>query len=309
MVVGTIKVKEQIIRSKTVGSPDENKKRVRPAGEIDIADGEVILLETKPCFFSFFPFYLPGLYLFGITLFFMMKKASILEWIPLPISQFLGPNTWYIFVGASLIIPALAYSFKKLNLRYLINCVCVFALSIFLKYKVIRQYLVISEETFIFTNAELLMLCFFGLLSLLLNDIFRRSHHYLVTSARIRTSAGIFTRRTRTMPLSKINDLSIDQRFLGKLFRYGTVVPLTASGIGMGSDFAAVSGGGAMKLMGSPTLGLSLTGGHSIQIPKSRTHEALFGIHRPYALNEEIMNILAQREVRLNTPGNPLQDV
>ncbi|MDD3996824.1 MAG: hypothetical protein PHH86_03825, partial [Sphaerochaetaceae bacterium] len=93
-----------------MGSQNEYRKQVKPTGEIDLADGEDILLETKPCFFSFFPFYLPGLYLFGITLFFMMKKASILEWIPLPISQFLGPNTWYIFVGASLIIPALAYS-------------------------------------------------------------------------------------------------------------------------------------------------------------------------------------------------------
>jgi len=267
----------------------------------DLVAGETVIVETKPFFLSFFSFYVPGLYLFAVSLYALIRRAYILQHIPESFRAETGLVSFYFVLGLVILVPAIGYSFAKLNLRWAISGALALILAVTVKHKLLDQpWSVQADSHWLLQNAELLILALLGLFSVLSNELYRQSHRYLITTARIETSAGIFSRKQRVLPMSKINDLSEDQNWLGKIFGYGTLVPLTASGLGMGSDFAALAGSTSTKWFGLPTISLHLAGGHSIQVPKSRTHEALFGIHRSNKVLNEVMKILAGREVRMN---------
>jgi len=200
-----------------------------------------------------------------------------------------------------IIVPALAYSYMKLNLRWLINGSIALAIGIGLKHGVLKEPWTDNSGGYILShNSELIAMAILSLISLSMTELYRRSHHYLITTARIRTSSGVFSKRERTLPLSKINDLYTDQGFFGKFLGFATVVPLTASGMGMGSDFAALAGSISKAWFGIPTIGLTIIGGHNIQVPKSRTHEALFGIYKADKAVNGVMGLLVHRELKMN---------
>lgn len=148
---------------------------------------------------------------------------------------------------------------------------------------------------------ELFILLAFGIVGLLAVELYRRSHRYVVTDGRVFTRAGILSPDERTLPISKINDISLDRDFVGAIVNYGTLIPLTASGIGMGSNFAIFSATAEKqwKIFGRPAIGITIAGGHSIQVPKSRTHEVLFGVRQPAVVREKIMRVLVESELRM----------
>lgn len=59
----------------------------------------------------------------------------------------------------------------------------------------------------------------------LLNWLFSR---YTVTTERILTEHGVFRRFGRTMPLSRVNDVSFDSGVIDRIFRSGTLVVSSA---------------------------------------------------------------------------------
>jgi membrane protein YdbS with pleckstrin-like domain len=62
-----------------------------------------------------------------------------------------------------------------------------------------------------------------------------RAHvdEYVVTNRRIIRRVGLFSREIQQAPLEKIQDITIEQGFLGRLLDYGTVIVETASEKGM----------------------------------------------------------------------------
>nr|WP_230416993.1 PH domain-containing protein [Micromonospora tarapacensis] len=50
-----------------------------------------------------------------------------------------------------------------------------------------------------------------------------RSTHYLFTNERVLLQHGVFSRERRDIPLSRVNDHSMSQRFLGRIMGYGTL--------------------------------------------------------------------------------------
>ena len=221
--------------------------------------------------------------------------------IPENLRENTGVVTFYLILGTVIIVPALAYSYMKLNMRWLINSLLALGISIFMKHRIIGiPWAYNPDANLILQNAELLIMSLLAIFSLGMTELYRRSHHYLITTARICTSAGVFSKRERTLPLSKVNDVYKDQGFVGRVFGFGTIIPLTASGMGMGSDFGALAGTVAKSWFGLPTIGLTLAGGHSIQVPKSRTHEALFGIPHPDRVVNHLMELLVKRELKMN---------
>lgn len=259
--------------------------------------GEEILLETKPVFFAFFSFYLPGLFLIAVSVLGYIYHDEVLQYAP---TRYLPePYATYALLAAAVLIPAVVYSFLQLNLRWVILGAAALAIAIGgTEYALEQSWAAPLREMVWYDYAPLALLFAVGLVSVLKNEVYRQSHRYQITNARIFTAAGILPRRHRTLPLSKINDIVQDQNFVGALLGFGTLVPLTASGLGMGANMAEASGSASKGLLGLPTLGVRISGGHSIQVPKSRTHEALFGVRRPDRVVHEIMNILAEREIR-----------
>lgn len=262
-------------------------------------DGEHVIADTKPVFFSFLSFYIPGIYLVAAgALLFVYGRQELLPMLPTQISPKTTQLLYYLIEALCIVIPALIYSFARLNFRWLLSALILVAGAGFIKHGILDLPLVPTSDLSEWElNAELLIVFSMGVVSMAQNELYRQTHHYLVTNLRITTSAGILRKRQRTLLLSKINDLSVDESFAGTILRYGTMIPLTASGLGMGTTFAAASGEASKRLFGLPTLGVRVTGGHSIQIPKYRTHEVLFGVRHAQRIAAEVMDVLVQREL------------
>lgn len=267
---------------------------------IQLMNGEVVIINTKPFWVPFMPFYLPSLYLISLVIYFFFNKVDLMQRVPGIFPSQNGIFFYYSILMAVIIIPALAYSFIKLNWRWLINAISTLACAMIIKHLIFKQPLNADVQLNRFLeDFELFFLLIIGLFSFIANESYRRSHAYLVTNARIHTRAGVFRKRERTLILSKVNDIAIDQKPFGIIFHYGSLIPVTASGIGMGSDLAAMEGKVSKKLFGLATVGLSVGGGQSIQIPKYRTHDILFGIRKVEQTREALMSILVKREIRL----------
>ncbi len=81
---------------------------------------------------------------------------------------------------------------------------------------------------------------FFGLILLIipfismLRDILRWSNHmYVVTNRRLIQIFGVFSKNVTDSSLEKVNDIKMDQSFLGRIFNYGDIEILTASELGV----------------------------------------------------------------------------
>ncbi len=123
----------------------------------------------------------------------------------------------------------------------------------------------------------------------LLVEYHRRSHKYIITNLRIIFKGGFITKRERTLRYDKISDLHSEQGVLGQIFGFGTIIPISASGFGLGADQTFAAGG---LEVGTKKVGLLALfgGGKEVQTPRSRSYYELHGVH-PF---KEVKNIVEQ---------------
>ena len=117
-------------------------------------------------------------------------------------------------------------------------------------------------------------------------EVYRRSHRYLITNQRLVFSGGIITKRTRAIRYDKITEFNTEQGILGQIFGFGTIIPVSESGLGLGSDksFAGAGAGGGSKLRLFGFAG----GGRDVNVPRTRSFYELYGVH-PF---KEILKIV-----------------
>jgi hypothetical protein len=132
-------------------------------------------------------------------------------------------------------------------------------------------------------------------LGLFLVEAYRRSHHYVITNLRLVVRGGIVIRRERTLRYDKIADVDYAQSILGRLFRFGTITPITQSGFGLGNDTAFAAGGieAGTKKRRLGFFGLA-GGGKEVQTPRARTYYELHGVH-PFQKIRALFEQLVQR--------------
>jgi len=111
-------------------------------------------------------------------------------------------------------------------------------------------------------------------------ELYRRAHSYYLTNYRIVSDVRFITHTRDELNYDKINNVVLNTPLLGRLFNFGTIYPLTASGLGMGEDSVELTVGGAAAA-GGRILGGAVSGGKSIQLPRSRTGYSLFGVPHP----------------------------
>ena len=70
------------------------------------------------------------------------------------------------------------------------------------------------------------------LLGLLRNVLIWTNRQYVVTDWRVIQISGVFNKDVSDSSLEKVNDVKLDQSFLGRLFDYGDLEILTASELG-----------------------------------------------------------------------------
>ncbi len=112
-------------------------------------------------------------------------------------------------------------------------------------------------------------------------EIYRLAHTFYLTDRRIITQVKLIGQRQNELSYAKINNLVLEQGMIGRLFDFGTVIPITASGLGMGSDFAAMTIGAGSSSEDGSTVAAAITGGRSVQTPRVRSMFAIFGVKDP----------------------------
>ena len=117
-------------------------------------------------------------------------------------------------------------------------------------------------------------------LSMFLIEFYRRGHTYFITNYRIVTRKWFISKEERELAYGKITDLYIKQGILGRVFNYGAIITISASGFGIGEDSASASAFAAAPVK-KGFLGISFGGGKSVQRPRAATYFSLYGIPDP----------------------------
>lgn len=156
-------------------------------------------------------------------------------------------------------------------------------------YDALKQKLTITE----ISNYWLILVSFTGLF---LANSYRRSHRYYITNRRIITRFGFWITRERDLLYSKIDDLVAHQGLLGKIFGFGTLIPISASGIGTGSDQAIWMAGAEQKLPVGPSLKITMGGGRTVTVPRAPSFYSLYGVPNPEYLRNIMLKEMEKRE-------------
>ena len=129
----------------------------------------------------------------------------------------------------------------------------------------------------------------------LLVECYRRSHKYIITNLRIVFKGGVIVKEERTLRYDKITDINAKQGVLGQIFGFGTIIPISQSGFGLGADTAFAAGGVQAGKKRFKLLGL-FGGGKEVQTPRTRSYYELHGVF-PYKEVKKIVENLVQGNV------------
>jgi membrane protein YdbS with pleckstrin-like domain len=134
-----------------------------------------------------------------------------------------------------------------------------------------------------------------SIVGFLIVELYRRSHKYIITNLRIIFKGGIFTKRERTIRYDKIADIDAKQGVLGQIFGFGTIIPVSQSGFGLGSDKTMAAGGVEVGSTKAKFFGFA-GGGKEVQTPIARSYYELHGVY-PYKEVKQLVEDLVQSHV------------
>lgn len=127
-------------------------------------------------------------------------------------------------------------------------------------------------------------------------ELDRGSHEYHITNLRILFSGGLVVRRDRRLKFESITDLDGSQGLLGRMLDFGTLIPVTQSGFGLGADSSEANimvGGGAQKGGVAGGLAVGAGGGKEVNTARAKSFHQLTGV-RPYGETRYLLERLIQ---------------
>jgi len=135
-----------------------------------------------------------------------------------------------------------------------------------------------------------------SIIGFLIVELFRRSHQYIISNQRIVFKGGIVTKEQRTLRYDKITDINTKQGVLGQIFGFGTIIPISQSGFGLGTDQSFAGGG--IQGNASKKIGLFgfFGGGREVQTPRTRSYYELHGVF-PFKEMKKIVEQYVQGSV------------
>jgi hypothetical protein len=135
-----------------------------------------------------------------------------------------------------------------------------------------------------------------SIIGFLIVELYRKSHKYIISNLRVIFKGGIVTKRERTLRYDKITDINAKQGILGQIFGFGTIIPISQSGFGLGSDQSFAAGGVELGTKKAGFLGL-FGGGKEVQTPRARSYYELHGVH-PYKEIKNLIETMVQSQMR-----------
>jgi membrane protein YdbS with pleckstrin-like domain len=134
-----------------------------------------------------------------------------------------------------------------------------------------------------------------AIIGFLIIELYRRSHKYIITNLRLIFKGGVLTKRERTIRYDKVADIDARQGVLGQIFGFGTIIPVSQSGFGLGADKTMAGGGVALGSKTVRLFGLA-GGGKEIQTPIARSYYELHGVY-PFKDVQQLVENLVQSHV------------
>jgi hypothetical protein len=134
-----------------------------------------------------------------------------------------------------------------------------------------------------------------SIIGFLFVEAYRRSHKYYISNQRITFKGGIVTKQERTLRYDKVTDINAKQGIIGQIFGFGTIIPISQSGFGLGSDKSFAGGGVSLGEKKVKLFGL-FGGGKEVQTPRARSYYELHGIY-PYKEVKKLVEEMVQGNV------------
>ncbi len=134
-----------------------------------------------------------------------------------------------------------------------------------------------------------------SIVGFLLVEWYRLSHKYIISNQRIIFKGGIITKEERTLRYDKISDVNSKQGVLGQIFGFGTIIPISLSGFGLGSDTSFAAGGVQLGEKKAKFMGI-FGGGREVQTPRARSYYELHGVY-PYKEVKKLVEKMVQGSV------------
>ena len=198
-------------------------------------------------------------------------------------------NPWLTLAVWGIILMVVGVIASLLTIRWRIFF---FYLGVFIGGIVILFWLGNSNEVSIFIPFYSVSV---SILGFLIVELYRRSHKYIISNQRIVFKGGVITKQERTLRYDKISDINSKQGILGQIFGFGTIIPISVSSFGLGSDNSFAAGGVQMGEKKVKFLGL-FGGGKELQTPRTRSYYELHGVF-PYKDIKKIVENQVQGSV------------
>ncbi len=113
-------------------------------------------------------------------------------------------------------------------------------------------------------------------------DYYRRSFTYFLTDNRIvLKSSFLMNRSERQVRYNHIEDIKLEQGVIGSILGYDTVLPLTGSGLGTGTDESMVVAGAGSDVKGIGSVGIAGGSRSSSKKVRHNPNDCLFGVPSP----------------------------
>ncbi len=258
-----------------------------------LLDGEEVILYARPHPFSMLGLMAFWLYIAVLGVVFFLFYPEITAAIKDKVKfDFIANHAYGVIWTVSILLPLLIMAIFRINFGYVIVLLLLLAGRFLIWWKV-REALGFSEDAH--SHLENVMLLAVGLVGVVGVEIFRRGHRYYLTTHRIVARFGALKITERSTLYSKIDDLMLQKGMLGKIFNFGTVIPITSTGLGMGQDMAiagAAAGGGK----GGAGAGFFAAGAKGKNVPRELSIYVLYRIKNPERARDVALEEMSARE-------------
>lgn len=239
--------------------------------KLQLNEDEELIKSLRPHPLAFLDFYAIFSYMIIISAVFILYREQILGWLEsIYLLGLLKEQLFILLWSVFILLPFLAIAILKITWGWFFFALIlvIIGIAIVSIYNLPSYYLQIPS-------------IFASILGLIFTEFYRRGHVFSITNQRIISELKFTSYKRRELTYGKINDLALTKGILGRLFNYGTIFPITASGFGLGEDLAVATAGMGVASKKGVGAGIAVSGGRTVSIPRGRSSYVLFGVRNP----------------------------
>lgn len=259
---------------------------------------EQTIRAMQPCRMALAGTFALWVYVLALGVFWILYKPPMMQ--KLDLTQLREWAEYVCLWGIGILVPGVILWQSRVRLWYFAGAVAIVLIAGALRYWQ-------PNHSFGLENVVLIIV---GSTGIGLTELFRRGHHYAITTGRLSIKVEFLTDHQRQLLFSKINDVVVQRGILGRIFGFGNVIPITASGLGTGSDFAFYGGAvaGKVPLLSRIAVAAFLGGGRSVTLANGRSDVIFFGVERPDTIVETVFELMKTREAVYRAPSKAVLD-